>query len=60
MTQPEIDREVSRVTGETMRAIKQRGFSVLPLRDAYFDDESHVLPRVVDWDAVDAFRRRAA
>lgn len=60
MTQVEIDREVSRATGETMGTIKRRGFSILPLPGDYSDDEPHVLPMVVDWDAVDAARRRAA
>ncbi len=61
MTQVEIDREVSRATGETIGTIKRRGFSILPLPGDYSDDEPHVLPlRIVDWDEVDATRRRAA
>ena len=61
MTQAEIDRAVSRSTGETMETIKRRGFSILPLPYDEGDDEPHVLAmRIVDWDAVDATRRRAA
>ena len=44
MTQPEIDREVSRVTGESMGTIKRRGFSILPLPGDYPDDDQHPNP----------------
>lgn len=44
MTQAEMERELSDVTGETVDEIRRRGFSliVMPRRD----------PLVVDWDQV--------
>jgi hypothetical protein len=61
MTQAELDREVSRVTGESMRRVRRQGFSILPLSDDACDDEPDVgIIRMIDWDAQDAIRRRAA
>jgi hypothetical protein len=61
MTQSDLDREVSRATGETLGTVRRHGFSLLPLPDDCGDDEPHVLPlRIVDWDAVDQRRRHAA
>jgi len=61
MSQAELDREVSRATGESMRTIRRQGFSMLPLPDDSFDDElldSNIL--TIDWDVQDAIHRRAA
>lgn len=61
MTQTEVDRAVSHVTGESMETIKRRGFSILPFPGDYPDEEPDALPvQIVDWDRVDAARRRAA
>ena len=61
MTQAELDREVSRATGESVGTIRRQGFSMLPLPDDAFDDEPDVstIP-MIDWDEKDAVHRRAA
>jgi len=61
MSQAELDREVSRATGESMGTIRRQGFSILPLPDDSFDDEPEVgAIRIIDWDEQDALHRRAA
>ena len=61
MTQTELDREVSRATGESMGMIRRQGFSILPLPDDSFDDEPDVSTIwMIDWDQQDAIRRSAA
>ena len=61
MTQAELDREVSRATGESLGVIRRQGFSMLPLPDDSFDDEPDVSTiRIIDWDEQDAIRRYAA
>ena len=61
MTQTELDREVSRATGESMGTIRRQGFSILPLPDDSFDDEPDVSTIwMIDWDQQDAMRRSAA
>ena len=44
MTQAELDRAVSRATGESMGTIRRQGFSILPLTDDVSDDEPNILP----------------
>ena len=61
MTQADLDREVSRATGESVGTIRRQGFSMLPLPDDSFDDEPDVSTiRMIDWDEQDAIHRRAA
>ena len=61
MSQAELDREVSRATGESVGTIRRQGFSILPLPDDYVDDEPDVSTiRMIDWDEQDAIHRRAA
>ena len=61
MTQADLDREVSRATGESVGTIRRQGFSMLPLPDDYVDDEPDVSTiRMIDWDEQDAIHRRAA
>ena len=61
MTQAELDREVSRATGDSMGTIHRQGFSILPLPDYFADDEPDVSTiRIIDWDEQDAIHRRAA
>ena len=61
MSQAELDRAVSRATGEFMGTIRRQGFSILPLPDDSFDDEPLVSTiRMIDWDEQDAIHRRAA
>ena len=62
MTQNDLNREVARATGESVRTIGQMGFSLLEpevsLADLEsFGEPSHIEDQIVDWDAVDAERR---
>ena len=65
MTQAEIDRNVSAVTGESMREVRHRGFSLADPLTANFDPEPLMLrPNVVDWDELQSaqialFQRRS-
>jgi hypothetical protein len=57
MTQSQIDRAVSRATGESIDEIRRRGFSLADLPDISFDPEPVVRPpQVVNWDELDAQR----
>ena len=58
MTQAELDREVSRTTGESMGIIRQHGFTILPIPEEFGDEEPDI--QIIDWDEQDAIRRRAA
>ncbi len=61
MSQTELDREVSRHTGESLGTIRRRGFSiVLPPPRLYEEAEEQPAPQYVDWDEVDRQRRRSA
>jgi hypothetical protein len=42
MTQRELERELSRTTGESLGTIRQRGFGLVEVRDP--------TPRYVDWE----------
>ena len=54
--QAQLDRQVANVTGDDISTIAQMGFSVLgPNRI-----EERAEPLIVDWDAVDRDRHRAA
>lgn len=53
MTQAQLDLALSEATGESVRTIRRRGFSILDLRAGEFDPEPNDLPpQVVDWDAL--------
>ena len=52
MTQAELDREIARTTGESVKTVSQLGFSPLWPKPYERDRE----PLVVDWDKVDANR----
>lgn len=59
MSQQELERELSRVTGDSLGTIRRHGFSLeLPLDD---DDDGMILqmPQIVDWDALEQSRRAA-
>lgn len=60
MSQAELDREVSRATGESMGTIRRQGFSMLLLPDDAFDEPEVSTIRIIDWDEQDAIHRRAA
>lgn len=55
MKQRELERAVAAATGESIREIRQRGFSVITMPDQ--DDlESYDPPQVMDWDRWDQSR----
>lgn len=58
MSQHELDAAVAVATGEALRTIRRRGFSVIDLTEAEFDSEPNLLPaQFVDWDALEARRQ---
>lgn len=60
MTQQELDRAISRRTGESLKTIRSRGFSIVKPKLKDFDPEPNLLsPQVVDWDEADRERRAA-
>ena len=61
MTQAELEREVSRATGESRQTVRRRGFSIQQFSDRPLaDDFQEAEPQMIDWDAQDAKHRRAA
>ena len=61
MTQAELDREVSRATGESRGTVRRHGFSILPLGARPREEESQEAgPQMIDWDEQDAIHCRAA
>lgn len=62
MSQQDLDREIARATGESLGTIRRRGFSLVPTLPSVFDPDADELrlPQYLDWDEVDAQRRRAA
>lgn len=60
MSQYELDSAVAQATGESLRTIRRRGFSIIDPTETEFDSEPNILPaQIVDWDALEA-RRQAA
>ena len=58
MSQYDLDAAVAQATGESMRTIRRRGFSIIDPEVVDFDTEPNLLPaQVVDWDALEAHRR---
>jgi hypothetical protein len=61
MTASQVNREVSRATGESVREIRRRGFCLADSADleseAGWQDRR---PLTVDWDSLDAERQRYA
>jgi hypothetical protein len=57
MSQTELDTAVADVTGETVRTVRRRGFSLL-LPQKVFDSDADEFgePQVVDWDQVESAR----
>ena len=53
MNQKQLNREVSKSTGETLSTIAQRGFSL----DRWIPTETDICP--IDWDFVDQCRNTA-
>jgi hypothetical protein len=60
MSQHELDSAVAQATGESLRTIRRRGFSIIDPTDPEFDSEPNIRPaQIVDWDALEAQRRAA-
>lgn len=60
MTQQQLELMVAEATGEDIRAIRQRGFSVADPFDVNFDPEPDNLPpQVIDWDELELQRNVA-
>ena len=48
-----LDREIAQQTGEDLRTIRGRGFSVIDLQEQDFDPEANLRePLMFDWDEV--------
>ncbi|WP_437222702.1 hypothetical protein SH661x_002902 [Planctomicrobium sp. SH661] len=57
MTQCDLNTAVAQATGEELREIRRRGFSVVDLSETRFDPEPDILtPQMVDWDDLDLRR----
>lgn len=57
MTQQQLERLVARATGEDLRSIRQRGFSLANPIEVNFDPEPDQRPpQWVDWDQLDRER----
>ncbi|MFO0821190.1 MAG: hypothetical protein U1A77_24815 [Pirellulales bacterium] len=50
MTQTELDRHVANATGETLREIRRRGFSIADPVETEFDPEPSGPAGAIDWD----------
>jgi hypothetical protein len=60
MNERDLHRAVARKTGESLKTIRRRGFSIVNPNVKNFDPEPNLLPaKVVDWDEADAKRRAA-
>ena len=61
MTQRELCEAVSQATGESLRAIRQRGFSLVSLQRRGPDsDPPDIGPQIVDWDQLEHDRLACA
>ncbi len=56
MTQRKLCEAVSKTTGESVRAIRQRGFSLVSSPPNRADEETPVDPQMVDWDRLELDR----
>jgi hypothetical protein len=55
--QREIDNAVAAVTGEDLRVVRHRGFSIVDLENDNFDPEPDLLPpQTIDWDELESSR----
>ncbi len=60
MTQWELNQAIASKTGESLRTIRRRGFSIIePLRTFDPEDGNPTEPQIVDWDELDAVRGRS-
>ncbi len=57
MTQQQLDELVAKVTGEEIRNIRRRGFSIVDPKVICFDPETDLRsPQFIDWDQLDRER----
>ena len=57
MTQSDLNRAVSRATGESVATIRRLGFLLSEPGEAFTDPDDETLgPSVLDWDALDQRR----
>jgi hypothetical protein len=60
MTQNQLNQLVADATGEDLRSIRQRGFSIADLQDVDFDPEPDQRPPpFIDWDELELERNMA-
>ncbi len=60
MSQQELDSAVAEATGESLRTIRRRGFSIIDPSEDDYDPEPNILPfQMVDWDQLESDRRAA-
>ena len=60
MTQTQLEQLVAKATGEDIRAIRERGFSVADPLEVNFDPEPDQRPPLfIDWDELDLERNLA-
>lgn len=60
MTQHELNQLVADATGEDLREIRNRGFSLADPLEVDFDPEPYDLPpQMIDWDEIDLQRNVA-
>ena len=61
MTQQQLDLAVARATGESLREIRSRGFSIADPSDVAFDPEPDNLPpKFIDWDELEGIEQPRA
>ena len=57
MNQLRLEKAVARATGESLREVRRRGFSITDPLEPEFDQESSDRPPLIlDWDQVEARR----
>jgi hypothetical protein len=57
MTQSDLNRAVSRATGESVATVRRLGFLLAEPDEAFLDSDDETLgPSVLDWDAFDQRR----
>ncbi|HBN75517.1 MAG TPA: hypothetical protein DD473_06805 [Planctomycetaceae bacterium] len=60
MTQSQLNQLVADATGEDLREIRNRGFSLADPLEVDFDPEPYDLPpQMIDWDEIDLQRNVA-
>lgn len=60
MTQTELNRAVALATGESVCTVSERGFSIADPDRVHYDPEpSNIEDRWIDWDDLEAGRRRS-